>query len=186
MSHHSSFESEALPHAHALYALALRFTRSPSDAEDLVQDVLLKAYQNFDTYQAGTNCRAWLFRILENTFINRYRHKMRENAYIESVKSEPFSEAAGQPERMPGANDADFSDCDYFNSFPDEVVHALKSVSKDFRSIIILADLQELTYREIAEKLHIPIGTVMSRLARARQSLRRVLGDYARTLGYAS
>lgn len=187
-----AFEQEVIPNISALFGMALKYTHSESEAEDLVQDVLVKAYRNFDSYDKGSNCRAWLFRILTNTFINKYRHQQRETAFIEHVLKEnsetvePFIDKTNENELCcEDRSDQEFlSEHDYFYAFPDEIVHAFKSISKEFRSIIILADLQELSYREIADKLHIPIGTVMSRLSRARQSMRVFLNDYAVSIGY--
>ena len=181
-----NFEKEAMPHMSALYGMALKYTHNESEAEDLVQDALIKAYNSFDSYEAGTNCRAWLFRILTNTFINKYRRKKRERAYIEQVVSEAiapvtFVEApADHPlENLPDAEPAQAS-----FAFSDEIVRAMNTISEDFKSIVLMADLQELSYKEIAQKLRIPIGTVMSRLFRGRKMIKKVLSAYAATIGY--
>ncbi len=182
------FEREVLPQLPALYGLALKYTHSESEAEDLIQDMLIKAYKNFASFEIGSNCRAWLCRILTNTFINKYRHKIRENAFIENTINEALEKAeilTDLPDDLSCLDQGDLTEHDYFFSFPDEIVHAFKSISKEFRSIIIMADLQEMSYREISDILHIPIGTVMSRLSRARQTMRNILSGYAHTVGYA-
>lgn len=180
-----AFETEAMPYVNALYGMALKYTHNETEAEDLVQDALIKAYNNFDSYEAGTNCRAWLFRILTNTFINKYRRKKRERAYVERVINESdttqYTEApADAPlETLETATPVPAS-----FAFSDEIIHAMNAISNEFKSIVILADLQELSYKEIADKLHIPLGTVMSRLFRGRQMLKKSLSAYAATAGY--
>lgn len=178
-----SFEEEALPHMSALYGMALKYTHNEMEAEDLVQDALIKAYNSFNSYEEGTNCRAWLFRILTNTFINRYRRKKREHAYIDKILTDfaddPMLTAAPADKSL----ESDIEASDSF-AFSDEIVHAFDAISNEFKSIVILADLQELSYKEIAEKLHIPLGTVMSRLFRGRQMLKKSLSAYAAAVGY--
>lgn len=183
---HSQFEQEALPHMPALYGMALKYTHNESEAEDLVQDSMIKAYNNFDSYVEGTNCRAWLFRIMTNTFINKYRRKRRERAYLDSVVQENTNSdilIANAPEQDLEESESDgTSGC--FYAFSDEIVRAFNSVSSEFKSIVMMADLQDLSYKEIAEKLDIPIGTVMSRLFRGRQMLKKNLTEYAIASGY--
>lgn len=185
-SQRPSFEHEALPHMPALYGMALKYTHNESEAEDLVQDSMIKAYNNFDSYVEGTNCRAWLFRIMTNTFINKYRRKRRERAYIESVVQEHSERdvlLANAPEQDLEAAESDGTrGC--FYAFSDEIVRAFNSVSTEFKSIVMMADLEELSYKEIADKLGIPIGTVMSRLFRGRQMLKKSLTEYAIESGY--
>ena len=172
------FESEALCHKEALMNHALRLTHNERDAEDLVQDTLIRACRHFDKYEAGTNCKAWLCRIMTNEFITQYRHNQREYACVD--RSEELNE------NHPDLTEKYYSDDDYVESsedFSDEVSSALHNVPEDFRAIVVMADLQEQSYREISEKLRIPIGTVMSRLFRGRQMLRNKLRDYALSLG---
>lgn len=172
------FQSEALCHKDALMAHALHLTKNEKDAEDLVQDTLIKACRNFDQFEPGTNCKAWLCRIMTNEFISQYRHNHRELSSVD--RNEALDE------NHPDTRDIFYPDDEYVedsNDFSDEVSSALKNVPDDFRAIVIMADLQEQSYREISEKLSIPIGTVMSRLFRGRQILRQKLHDYAASLG---
>lgn len=172
------FETEIFSHKDALMAHARHLTHNDRDAEDLVQDTMMKACRNADKYEPGTNCRAWLCRIMTNEFISQYRHNHRE---IESIdRSEELDE------NSPDMRDRYIDDteyCENSSDFGDEVTNALANVPDDFRAIIVMADLQEQSYREISEKLSIPIGTVMSRLFRGRQILRNKLHDYALSLG---
>ena len=181
-----SFEEEALPHMSALYGMAHKYTHNEMEAEDLVQDSLIKAYNSFDSYEEGTNCRAWLFRILTNTFINKYRRNKREHAYIDKIitdfADDPILTAAPADKSLESL-ESDVKGAESF-AFSDEIVHAFHASSSEFKSIVILADLQEFSYKEIADKLHIPLGTVMSRLFRGRQMLKKSLTAYAATAGY--
>lgn len=181
----SKFETEVIPHLDALYGLALKYTHNEADAQDLVQDTLFKALNSFASFDAGSNCRAWLFKILTNTFINKYRRHNREKLYADSV----IDEYKHSSKEIKNVEQTDcfgmLTEHDFLFLFPDEIVNAFKNISKEFSSIIILADIEELSYREIASRLNIPLGTVMSRLSRARQSMRSFLGDYAHSLGYA-
>jgi RNA polymerase sigma-70 factor (ECF subfamily) len=172
------FEREALPHSDALFRTALRFARNRSDAEDLVQDTLLKAYRAFDRYEPGTNCRAWLFKILTNTGINQHHRRARRPAEVEI---EAIESLAAAPEPLPelGAGDLDaFADL-----LDDEVKAALDTLPEPFRLVLVLSVLEGLTYKEIASVLDIPIGTVMSRLYRARRMMQTALRAYARRRG---
>ncbi len=174
------FEQEAMPHLPELYGMALKYTHDESDAEDLVQDSLFKAYRSFASYQEGTNCRAWLFRILTNTFINKYRHKKREKAFIEQALTshQELMPSSRQPDSAL-ENDESTSNHSWLFSLSDEMLKALNAISDDSQNIIILADIQELSYKEIAATLNIPIGTVMSRLCRSRQMLREYLTKHS-------
>jgi len=181
------FGEEALIHADALFGAAMRLTKSQRDAEDLVQDALLKAYVHFDKYQPGTNCKAWLFKILTNTFINRYRKKQRERTYLvdedegrplaERIESRPLSEY--EPRKESERENID-------RLFGDEVGKALLNVPVDFRMAVMLADVYDFSYKECAEMMGCPIGTVMSRLYRGRRMLRSQLAEYAMESGYVS
>jgi RNA polymerase sigma-70 factor (ECF subfamily) len=173
----SDFEREALPHLPALYAAALRMTRHEKDAEDLVQDALLRAYRFFDTFQAGTNCKAWLFRILTNVFCNRYREREREHEIMTEAEASPanleqFLGGAGRDDR-----DAEGALLGHMVSA--DVEKALAALPSDFRMAVILADLEDFSYKEIAEIMECPAGTVMSRLYRGRKMLQQTLYQYA-------
>ena len=167
-------------HADALFGAAMRMTKSRRDAEDLVQDTLLKAFQHFHKYQAGTNCKAWLFKILTNTFINRYRKKQRDRVFlIDDTNSRPLAERiavvpASELETRPETPDENIA-----RLFGDEVGVALRNVPVDFRMAVLLADVYQFSYKESAEILDVPIGTVMSRLYRGRRLLRAQLAEYA-------
>jgi RNA polymerase sigma-70 factor (ECF subfamily) len=175
----SDFEREALPHLQALYAAALRMTRNEKDAEDLVQDTLLRAYRFFDTFEAGTNCKAWLFRILTNVFCNRYREREREHEIMTEAESsdanlEQFLAGVGQ-----GADGRDAEGALLGRMVSADVEKALAAVPPDFRMAVILADLEDFSYKEIAEIMECPAGTVMSRLYRGRKILQGLLHEYA-------
>ncbi|MBM3470568.1 MAG: sigma-70 family RNA polymerase sigma factor [Armatimonadetes bacterium] len=179
------FEALVGGHLDGLYSSALRLTRNRTAAEDLVQDTFLKAWRSFRTFQAGTNARAWLYKILMNAYIDGYRRSSRlpeevdqEDIgdfylYAKAQESEEYRKA-GDPEEilLSHVMDAD-------------VKEALEQVPEPFRAAVILADLEEFSYKEIAEILGIPVGTVMSRLYRGRRHLQRLLWDYARRAGYA-
>jgi len=175
----SEFEEAALPHVHALYGFALRFTRNPEEAEDLAQETLLRAYRFFDSYERGTNIRAWLFKILRNLFINRYRKSQREpdavsygdsEATLDLLLREPAGGGTGgrTPEQVLQAGEVD-----------SRIEQALDALPEEYRSVLLLNSLGELSYKEIAATLEVPIGTVMSRLHRARRMLQANLMDYA-------
>ena len=173
----ADFEREALPHLQALYAAALRMTRNEKDAEDLVQEALLRAYRFFDTFEAGTNCKAWLFRILTNVFCNQYRDRERENVILAEVESssanlEQFLGGAGSSGR-------DTETALLGRMVSADVEKALAAVPSDFRMAVILADLEDFSYKEIAEIMDCPAGTVMSRLYRGRKMLQGRLHGYA-------
>jgi len=171
----AAFEREALEHVSELRASALRFSRNERDAEDLVQETLVRALAAWERFRPGTNCRAWLFRILTNNFINEYRRANKERAWVgrgEPMLSPARRQAAGDPE---GAL--------HDRLLGDEVVAALAALPEEFRRVVVMADVQGHTYREIARELRCPLGTVMSRLHRARRLLEGSLGDYAREHG---
>jgi RNA polymerase sigma-70 factor, ECF subfamily len=170
------FEREALPHLSALYAAALRMTRNEKDAEDLVQDALLRAYRFFDTFQAGTNCKAWLFRILTNFLCNNYREREREHVVMSEAESSP----ANLEQFVGGGTDGrDVETALLGRMVSADVEKALAAVPSDFRMAVILADLEDFSYKEIAEIMDCPAGTVMSRLFRGRKILQGLLHDYA-------
>jgi RNA polymerase sigma-70 factor (ECF subfamily) len=174
------FQSEAMPHVDSLFGAALRYTRSKRDAEDLVQETLLKAYTHFDRYQPGTNCRAWLFKILTNTFINRFRAKQREPLMLGDTEDgssiiEQFAALNEQPKLEGTSTD----DSTIREMFGDEVSRALMRVPIDFRMAVMLCDVYEFSYKECADIMECPIGTIMSRLYRGRRLLRGMLAQYA-------
>ena len=172
-----AFEKEVIPHVSTLFGAALRLTRSAGDAEDLVQETYLKAFRSYEQFEMGTNCKAWLFRILTNTFINKYRRKVKEREILDGEMHAPtvFSSLDAANKSTDRNPENILSD----RSLSDEVVHALQKVPVDFRVIVLLSDIYNLSYKEIAETVVIPIGTVMSRLFRGRRILQEQLFDYA-------
>lgn len=175
------FEREALKHLDALYGAALRLTRSPSDAEDLVQDAFVKAYRFYDRFEPGTNMKAWLFRILTNTFINKYRRTTRERKVLEGREAEPVGDGVMSRAAMRTLTDP-IAEA-HRRIITAEIQEALDSLPEDYRVMIVLADVEELSYKEIATIVGCPIGTVMSRLHRARKKMQRRLLDQAIQLG---
>jgi RNA polymerase sigma-70 factor (ECF subfamily) len=175
----AAFRKEALVHLDALYGVALRLAKNERDAEDLVQDTFLKAYSHFDKYQQGTNCKAWLFKILTNTFINRYRKKQKERTFLVEDDERPLYERVASRADSPFDRPVESEAHLYHRLFGDEVREALEQVPSDFRMVVLLADLQDFSYKEIAEIMDCPIGTVMSRLYRGRRLLQKQLVDYA-------
>lgn len=166
------FEAEALGHLDALYATAIRLTGSRADAEDLCQEALVRAYLHWDRFAAGTNCRAWLTRILVNAFINGYRRRARERRLLD-VETDPTREESlfSSAQRRGRLADGGIVP----EGLDDELHAALESLSPDFRAVVVLVDLDEMSYQEAARTLRCPLGTVMSRLHRARGQLRRRL-----------
>jgi RNA polymerase sigma-70 factor (ECF subfamily) len=173
----SEFEALTLEHMDALYGAALRLTRSPKDAEDLVQDTFLKAFRFFDSFERGTNIKAWLFKIQTNTFINKYRRKVKEREVAEAPAEDVVLDRFVSAEQVRALQDPEG---DFFGQLlSDEVIEALDQVPVDFRMVVILADIQGFSYKEIAEIVGCPVGTVMSRLFRGRRILQKQLYDYA-------
>ncbi len=178
---HLDFEREALPHMDALYNFALRMTGDPDDADDLLQETYLKAYRFFDKFEAGTNCKAWLFRIMKNSFINIYRKSSKEPDKVGYEDVEEFYHTI----RAESADPNDLEEKLFSNLLDDDVSRALESLPEEFRTVVILCDIEEFTYEEIAEFVECPIGTVRSRLHRGRKMLRAKLLQYAKDRGYA-
>jgi len=176
------FEAIAFEHMNSLYSTALRMTRNAMEAEDLVQDTYLRAYRFFDKFEEGTNFKAWIFKILTNTFINKYRKKVRTP---QSVQLDKVEFGIAEAEEKEGPVDWDgYDEARYHELFDDDVKAALSQLPEEFRMVIILADIENFSYKEIAEMIKRPIGTVMSRLFRGRRILQRILDTYARREGY--
>jgi len=176
----SRFEAEALPLLPGMYSAAYRLTRNPSDAEDLVQETFLRAYRAFHQFEPGTNLKAWLYRILTNTFINSYRKRQREPQTVsdEEIADWYLYSKMNEAGLEPSAENS------VIESLPDEEVQeALSSLPEQFRIAVLLADVEGFSYKEIAEITDVPIGTVMSRLHRGRKALQKRLWDVVRERG---
>ena len=174
------FKEEIIPHLDAIYNFALRLTSDPNDAEDLVQDTIVKAYRFFSSYEKGTNAKAWLFRILKNSYINNYRkqskqpHQVDYNdiaSYYESIRSEQ-------------TDTTDLENILYRELLDDDITNALSLLPDEFRTVVLLCDVEGFTYEEIANMVDVPIGTIRSRLHRGRNLLRVQLIGYAMKRGY--
>jgi RNA polymerase sigma-70 factor (ECF subfamily) len=174
------FEEELLPHIKSLYHFAYRLCNDEDESNDLVQDTYLKAYRFLRSYEKGSNAKAWLFRILKNSFINNYRKNSKEPNKVDYEEAELFLNT-GKASHL---NSIDMREKLYIQSIGDEVSNALNSLPMDFKTVIVLCDIEEFSYEEIAQIIDIPVGTVRSRLHRARQLLKEKLMDYAISMGY--
>jgi RNA polymerase sigma-70 factor (ECF subfamily) len=183
MADQAEFAEQAMEFMPQLYSAALRMTRNPSDAEDLVQETYLKAYRGFGGFQAGTNLKAWLYRILTNTFINSYRSKKRrpDETELDEVEDLYLYRRLGGLEAVNAGRSAEDELMDWFTDV--EVKDAIEHLPENFRLAVLLADVEGFSYKEIAEILDIPIGTVMSRLHRGRKALQKELYEYASQRG---
>lgn len=174
------FEKEAIPHMNAIYNYALRMTGDEDDADDLVQETFMKAFRFFDKFEKGTNCKAWLFRIMKNSFINDYRKHTKEPDKVDYDDVQNFYENIKSDEVESKHYELDaFSDL-----LDDDISKAIEKLPEDFRTVIILNDIEGFTYEEIADFVDIPVGTVRSRLHRARKMLYVQLFDYAKEKGF--
>ena len=174
------FDQEFMPHINSMYNFGFRLTLDRDDAKDLVQDTYLKAYRFIESFQKGTNAKAWLFRILKNSFINDYRKKSKEPAKVDYQEVETYYNSEDVDRQItPDLRVEALQDM-----IGDEISNALNALDVDFRTVIILCDLEGFKYEEMAKILDIPIGTVRSRLHRARQLLKEKLSEYAKQMGY--
>jgi RNA polymerase sigma-70 factor, ECF subfamily len=173
----ASFQREALVHLDALYRVALRLTGNPADADDLVQETMLKAYRAWHQYQQGTNAKGWLLTILRHAFINEYRRRTRHPATVDIDAIEPFAVFDEVQEEDPQGH--------FFDQIvDDEVLRAIDELPEQFREAVVLSDVEGMSYEEVARILEVPIGTVKSRLFRARRLLQGKLYAYAVEMGY--
>jgi RNA polymerase sigma-70 factor (ECF subfamily) len=173
----AAFETEALPFLDAVYRVALRLAGDEAQADDLVQETMLKAYRSWHQYKSGTNVRAWLLTILRHTFINEYRKTKRAGPTVDISEIEGYHV-------FHEVQDVDPEGSFFKQIVDDEVLRAIDSLPDEFRETLVLSDVEQLTYAEIAEVTGVPVGTVKSRLFRARQALQQKLYDYALEMGY--
>ena len=185
MADQQDFAEQAMEYAQQLYSAAMRMTRNQADAEDLVQEAYLRGFRSFHTFQEGTNLRAWLFRILTNAYINKYRAKQRrpQESDLGDIEELYLYRRLGSMETAAASMSAEEQFLDVFTD--DEVKEALENLPDNFRLPVLLADVDGFAYKEIAEMLDIPIGTVMRRLHRGRKAMQRALYDYAKARGLA-
>ena len=183
MNTKDQFTSDAMQYAPQLFSTALRMTRNRIDAEDLVQETYIKGWRSFHTFQDGTNLRAWLFRIMTNTYINKYNAQKRKGTEVEldDVEELFLYKRLGSIDQSQLSSSAEDQMLDLFTD--DEVKNALEELPEDFRIPVLLSDVDGFSYKEIAEMLEIPIGTVMSRLHRGRKAMQKMLYEYARDKG---
>jgi RNA polymerase sigma-70 factor (ECF subfamily) len=183
MTTREDFTHDAMQHAPQLFSTAMRMTRNRSDAEDLVQETFIKAWRSFTTYQQGTNLRAWLFRIMTNTYINKYNAQQRKptETELDDVEELFLYKRLGAVDQSQLSQSAEDQMLSLFTD--DEVKKALEELPDQFRIPVLMSDLEGFSYKEIAEILEIPLGTVMSRLHRGRKSMQKMLYEYAKERG---
>ena len=183
MSAQEAFTTDAMQYAPQLFSTALRMTRNRSDAEDLVQETYIKGWRSFHTFQEGTNLRAWLFRILTNTYINKYNAQKRKGTEVEldDIEELFLYKRLGSIDQSQLSSSAEDQMLELFTD--DEVKNAIESLPEDFRIPVLLSDVDGFSYKEISEMLEIPMGTVMSRLHRGRKAMQKMLYEYARERG---
>jgi RNA polymerase sigma-70 factor (ECF subfamily) len=183
MADQAQFAEEAMQYMGSLYSAALRMTRNPADAEDLVQETYLKAYRAFGTFKEGTNLKAWLYRILTNTYINSYRARRRrpEQTDLDDVEDLYLYRRLGGLEAASAGRSAEEEVLEHFTE--GDVKEAVESLPEQFRMAVLLADVEGFSYKEIADILDVPIGTVMSRLHRGRKALQKTLHDFGTERG---
>jgi len=174
------FDAEAMPHMNLLHNYAYKITGNQLDADDLLQETFLRAFRFFDKFEKGTNCKAWLFRIMKNLFINKYRKNQKEPGKVDYGEIENFFDNI----RSDKIDSTDLQEKVFSNLMDDEMTNALNSLQDDFKTVVILCDLEGLSYEEIADFVQCPIGTVRSRLHRGRKMLQQKLYDYAKQRGY--
>ncbi|WP_020403722.1 sigma-70 family RNA polymerase sigma factor [Gracilimonas tropica] len=174
------FDEEIIPHMDALYNFALRLTSDPNDAEDLVQDTIVKAYRFFSSYEKGTNAKAWMFRILKNSFINNYRKNSKKPSQVDYDEVSSYYESV----RAERTETSDLENLMFREMMDDDLSEALTRLPEDFRTVVLLCDVEGYTYEEIANMLDVPIGTIRSRLHRGRNLLKTELLEYAKKRGY--
>lgn len=174
------FDDEIIPHMDALYNFALRLTSDPNDAEDLVQDTIVKAYRFFSSYEKGTNAKAWMFRILKNSFINNYRKTSKKPSQVDYDEVSSYYESV----RADSTDTTDLESLMFREMMDDDLSEALSRLPEDFRTVVLLCDVDGYTYEEIANMLDVPIGTIRSRLHRGRNLLKTELLEYAKKRGY--
>ena len=172
-----AFEAEALPHLDTVYRVALRLAGSESQADDLTQETMLRAFRSWHQFKSGTNVRAWLLTILRHTFINEYRRTRRAGVTLDVSEVEEFRV-------FPDVQEADPEGRFFDQIVDDEVLRAIDALPEEFREALVLSDVEDLSYAQIAKVLEVPIGTVKSRLFRARRALQKQLYDYALEMGY--
>jgi RNA polymerase sigma-70 factor (ECF subfamily) len=183
MADQANFERDAMQYTRQLYSAAMRMTRNPADAEDLVQETFLKAYRAYHTFQEGTNLKAWLYRILTNTYINKYRKESRRPSEVDlgTVEDMYLYRRLGSEESAEAARTTEDRVLD--GLVESDIKEAVEELPESFRMPVLLADLEGFSYKEIAEILEIPIGTVMSRLHRGRKAMQKRLWEYAKQRG---
>ena len=174
------FDAEAMPHMNLLHNYAYKITGNQLDADDLLQETFLRAFRFFDKFEKGTNCKAWLFRIMKNLFINKYRKNQKEPGKVDYGEIENFFDNI----RSEKIDSTDLQEKVFSNLLDDDLTHALNSLQDDFKTVVILCDLEGLSYEEIADFVQCPIGTVRSRLHRGRKMLQQKLYNYAKQRGY--